>query len=431
MNISARGFALAGAIVLLGAAGQWLGGDLLNLWRLPAGAALLLLWLEHRDNRQRTLVVQRELPPQALLGHTLHGRLRITNPGDHAETVEYQPFPPAGIDGEQPLLRATVAAGGQATLEFQAVPTTLGDIEWPSLHLRRLGRFGLAWWKHVIPQPQTLTVQPDRYRQRLERAGSQQGGEREQPRVGAGLEFQGLREYQPGDPLRTIDWKATARGGRPFVRKFSEEQQLELLIVLDVGYGSGLQSGNLSYLHHYVNVASRLAEMALLQNSRCGLLAFADDIIEQVAPDRGERALRRIRHTLSRLDNVRRESNPLTAAMAVRRMLKQRGLVVWFSEIDDPQAAAQLLRATTLLAAKHLPLIATIKDAGLEKAATQPAERWFDPYRNYAALELARAKQLTLHRLQRMGAHVLQAHPAQLDAAVLEHYGRLRRERRV
>jgi len=126
-----------------------------------------------------------------------------------------------------------------------------------------------------------------------------------------------------------------------------------------------------------------------------------------------------------------RESNPLAAVLEVRRLRKRRGLVVLFTDIEESEAAQQLVQATRLLVPKHVPLIASLLDEEIEALRHCPAQDWLDPYRNYAAQEASHAVQRTARQLQRLGGYIVLAKPAQLDTAVLAYYRKLRQRRRV
>ena len=183
-----------------------------------------------------------------------------------------------------------------------------------------------------------------------------------QRNAGAGFQSLGLRDYRHGDPMRAIDWKATARSQRYSVRLHSEERNLELLVLLDAGRTSNLRAGTLSRLHHYVNVAARLAERAILNGDHVGMIVFADCPLAAIPPAHGAAALLGVRRILEEAHAVASESNPLAAALLARRLLHHRSLVVVLTDVDESQDPAQLIRAVQLLAPKHLPVIAGTLD---------------------------------------------------------------------
>src|SRR5438046_4818693 len=104
---------------------------------------------------------------------------------------------------------------------------------------------------------------------------------------GRGMNFEDVREYQPGDEIRSIDWNVTARLGSPFVKKFTEERELTVMLIVDVSasgdFGSTLQSKR----ELAAEVACLLAFSAIRNNDKVGLLLFSDRLELFIAPKKG------------------------------------------------------------------------------------------------------------------------------------------------
>lgn len=92
----------------------------------------------------------------------------------------------------------------------------------------------------------------------------------------------GLRDYQYGDSQRSVDWKASARRQKPMVRVFSQEQRLEISILVDCGRGSFIQCGLMDRLHHYINITSQLADFAIQHDDYIACMAYAEQVIGSV-----------------------------------------------------------------------------------------------------------------------------------------------------
>ncbi|MFA7677502.1 MAG: DUF58 domain-containing protein [Candidatus Omnitrophota bacterium] len=116
---------------------------------------------------------------------------------------------------------------------------------------------------------------------------------------GRGMEFDEVREYQPGDEIRSIDWNVTARTGRPFIKKFVEERELTVMILLDMSQSSCF--GTIGKLKSQLaaEICSVLAFSAIKNNDKIGFIAFTDKIEKFVPPHKGLRhVLRVIREAL-------------------------------------------------------------------------------------------------------------------------------------
>src|SRR5512140_1261910 len=116
---------------------------------------------------------------------------------------------------------------------------------------------------------------------------------------GQGMNFDEVREYQPGDDVRAIDWNVTARMNHPFIKKFVEERELTLMLVVDVS-GSGLFGSRAQSKRELAaEIASVLAFSAIRNNDKVGLILFSDAVEKFIPPRKGRRhVLRVIREVL-------------------------------------------------------------------------------------------------------------------------------------
>src|SRR6202165_3714428 len=113
---------------------------------------------------------------------------------------------------------------------------------------------------------------------------------------GRGMNFEDVREYQPGDEIRTIDWNVTARMGSAFVKKFTEERELTVMLIVDVSASGNFGSTNQSKRELAAEVRCLLAFSAIRNNDKVGLLLFADRVELFIPPkQRRSHTLRIIR----------------------------------------------------------------------------------------------------------------------------------------
>lgn len=161
------------------------------------------------------------------------------------------------------------------------------------------------------------------------------GGEYHSVFKGTGLSFEEVREYQPGDDVRSIDWNVTARMGSPFVKRYVEERERTLLLVTDV---SGSQSfGTRRHVKRAViaELAALLSFSAIHNNDRVGLIAFSDKVELFIPPGKGTRhALRLIREIL--FGQARRTGTSIAAALDfMQKVQRRRAIVFLMSDFLD------------------------------------------------------------------------------------------------
>jgi len=118
---------------------------------------------------------------------------------------------------------------------------------------------------------------------------------------GRGMEFEEVRPYVPGDDIRTIDWNVTARVGEPYIKRYSEERELTVLLLVDVSASQDFGSGQRSKREAAVELSALLAFSAIYNNDKIGLLLFHGEAEEFIPPRKGQKhALRVVREVLAR-----------------------------------------------------------------------------------------------------------------------------------
>src|SRR4029079_11889823 len=157
---------------------------------------------------------------------------------------------------------------------------------------------------------------------------------------GQGMNFDEVREYQPGDEVRTIDWNVTARMNHPFVKKFVEERELTLMLLVDVS-GSGLfGSVEQSKRELAAEIASVLAFSAIRNNDKVGLVLFSDEVEKFIPPRKGRKHVLRVIREVLFFEPKRRGTNLPSALEFASRMLAHRSIVVVVSDFLAPSNIA-------------------------------------------------------------------------------------------
>jgi uncharacterized protein (DUF58 family) len=149
---------------------------------------------------------------------------------------------------------------------------------------------------------------------------------------GQGMNFDEVREYQPGDDVRSIDWNVTARMNHPFIKKFVEERELTLMLVVDVS-GSGLfGSGNQSKRELAAEIASVLAFSAIRNNDKVGLILFSDEVEKFIPPRKGHAHVLRVIREVLYFEPKRRGTDLVIALEFMARVTTHRAIAVIVSD---------------------------------------------------------------------------------------------------
>jgi len=176
---------------------------------------------------------------------------------------------------------------------------------------------------------------------------------------GHGIEFSEVREYQPGDPFQSIDWKVTARMRHPFVKRFVEERELTVLLVVDMSASTMFGTKGKVKRQLAAEVAGILTLAAMRSQDRVGLLMFTDHVERFVPPMRGRnRALRLIYELLDFEPEGTGTNIPLAIATATR-LLPTRSLIFVISDFETSDPLLQSLLSATR---RHDVVALDIKD---------------------------------------------------------------------
>ena len=171
------------------------------------------------------------------------------------------------------------------------------------------------------------------------------GGEYHSAFKGAGLSFDEVREYMPGDDVRGIDWNVTARMGTAYIKRYIEERELTLVLLVDVSASQRFGTGAYQKRAVAAEVAALIAFCAIGNNDRVGLLAFTDRVERYVTPSKGTR------HVLRLLRDIlffapEHSGTSLSAALDhLNKVQKRRAIVFVVSDFLDADFADPLRRA--------------------------------------------------------------------------------------
>lgn len=187
-------------------------------------------------------------------------------------------------------------------------------------------------------------------------------GEYQSAFKGQGMEFAEVREYQPGDDIRTIDWNVTARTGHPFVKKFVEERELTVIFAVDMS-GSG-QFGTRDRLKSRMaaEICAILAFAAIQNNDKVGLVIFTDEIELFIGPKKGTRHALRIIRELLNYEPRSKGTDVVGAVEFMARVFRRHAVIFLVSDFltpellaprDDRDQLAALERSLAHLSKRH------------------------------------------------------------------------------
>src|SRR6266542_638651 len=297
-------------LALLPDAATWL-PDAAVVWSVRGlvfaydGCLLLLFFLDALLARRRALALQvrRERPARLSLGVDNEVVLVLDNPRRGRVRLLVRDQPPPAFRAEPAVIEATVPARGWARLAYRLLPTDRGNFAFGNVAVRCLGPLGLAWADRSIPAGETVQVYPNllevrRYEALLRTTLVRAGGYRARRLPGAGREFSHYRDYTVDDDYRTVNWKATARRGKPITAVFESEHSQDVIFCLDVGRMMAARVGTLTKLDHAINAVLMLTHVSHRFQDNLGLLVFSHTVHVYLPPAKGRFQYARFLQTL-------------------------------------------------------------------------------------------------------------------------------------
>lgn len=159
---------------------------------------------------------------------------------------------------------------------------------------------------------------------------------------GQGITFDEVREYQEGDEIRTIDWNVTARMGHAFVKKYVEERELTMMLLVDMSASTSFGSVSETKAEIAAEIAALLAFSAIRNNDKVGLICFTDTVEHYVTPCKGKKHVLRVIRDILRFQPNRTKTDISEALSFANKILKPHSVVFLISDFMDTDYQKQL-----------------------------------------------------------------------------------------
>jgi len=257
---------------------------------------------------------------------------------------------------------------------------------------------------------------------------------------GRGMEFDSVREYVPGDEIRSIDWNVTARSETPFVKTFCEERELTILLAIDISASGSFGSQRLSKIETAAEVAAVLMFTSLKNNDKVGLLFFANDVVKYIPPRKGRgNVLRLIREILA-TEPIQSETDISRALEYIGRVQRRRAVVFLMSDFLAPDCS----RALAIANQRHDCIAITFQDpreqqlpdVGFLTLRDAETDEWVELDTHHPKVRMLFAKAADTRKtklqecLRKCSVDQLEIHTDQPYATSLQRFFRMRERQR-
>lgn len=373
----------------------------------------------------RGLSYERKLPGRFAVGERVGVTVVLANGSGKALRLELFDGIPEGTASEELPWAGEVPAGAKIAVTYHLELNERGPVRFRAAHARVLSPLGF-WKKSVkLGGEQEARVFPDyepvvRFALLAMEARQEQMGIVRRARSGSSREFQQLRPYQEGDSLARIDWKASSRRLELISREYEEQRDQTIIFMIDTGRRMRALDGDLPQIDHCLNAVLLLSYVALKQGDRVGVLSIGGKG-RWLPPVKGAHSMATVLNHLYDYQTSPEPSDFVEAAERLQIRQRRRALIVLLTNLRGEDGAA-LLPALRSLSARHLVMLASLRERTVEDARHQAIDQ-FSQALTFSAAERYHAERgEVLAALKSRGVLTLDVPAGDLPVALANRY---------
>jgi uncharacterized protein (DUF58 family) len=377
-----------------------------------------------------------------------HAPERLSNGDENELGVYIENFYPfnieSGIIDEIPYqfqkrdlwFTTSLQPGQQKLINYLLRPTKRGEYEFGSIRVYVKSPIGLIWRRYNFEQAETLPVYPSFLQMRKYELMAisnrlNEIGIKKIRRLGHSMEFEQVKTYVPGDDYRTINWKASARQGILMTNSYTDEKSQHVYCVIDKSRSMKMPFEGLSLLDYAINASLVLSSVALLKEDKAGLITIAEKVGAIVPAEKRPVQLNKILEVLYKEKTRYLETNMELLYATIRGVLKQRSLVVFFTNYESLPALERQLPFLKRIAKFHLLLVVFFENTELKKLTEKPAGNVEEIYIKTIAEKFAFDKKLIVKELTKYGIQSILSTPENLTINTINRYLEIKARQRL
>jgi len=377
-----------------------------------------------------------------------HSPERLSNGDDNEIGIYIENFYPfnlsVGILDEIPhqfqkrdvLFNTGLKTRQHKLLNYRLRPTKRGEYEFGVLRIYVQSPIGLVSRRYNFDQAETLPVYPSFLQMRKYELMAisnrlNEYGIKKIRRIGHSMEFEQIKNYVPGDDYRTLNWKATARRGELMVNNYTDEKSQHVYCIIDKSRAMKMPFDGLSLLDYSINASLVLSSVALIKEDKAGLITIAEKKGAIIPAERRPTQLNKIMEVLYKEKTRYLETNMELLYNVVRSTLKQRSLIVFFTNFESMSALERQLPYLKRIAKFHLLVMVFFENSELKTLSEKPAADVEGIYIKTIAEKFAYEKKLIVKELARHGIQSILTAPQNLTVNTINRYLELKAKQKI
>jgi uncharacterized protein (DUF58 family) len=332
--------------------------------------------------------------------------------------------------------KSILKAGEHKTITYTLRPTKRGEYIFGQIRLYVSSPLGLISRRFNFGKEQTVPVYPSflqlrKYELMAISNRLTEIGIKKIRRIGHSMEFDQVKNYVQGDDYRTVNWKATARKGELMVNSFVDEKAQHIYCIIDKSRAMKMPFEGLSLMDYAINASLVLSNVALLKDDKAGLITLSEKIGSIVPADRRPGQLGKIMEVLYKEKTQYLESNIEALHMAVRRVIKQRSLILFFTNYESMSALHRQLPFLKHIAKFHLLMIVFFENTEVKSMSEIPAHNVEGIYIKTIAEKFVYEKRLMVKELSKHGILSILTSPEKLTVNVVNRYLAIKAQQKI
>ncbi|HZH70211.1 MAG TPA: DUF58 domain-containing protein [Flavobacteriaceae bacterium] len=386
---------------------------------------LLDIWLLFRN--KKGISASRKLPEKLSNGDENVIEIHLINHNSFTATLKIIDELPVQWQIRDFLITSEIEPSEEKTLSYTVIPTERGEHHFGNLNIfsksklqfvSRRQQFDVA---AMVPNYPSF-LQLKKYEFIAFSNQLKHYGLKKIRRIGHTLEFEQIKDYVSGDDVRNINWKATAKRNQLMVNQYQDEKSQPVYAVIDTGRVMKMPFNKLSLLDYAINATLVISNIVLKKNDKAGMFTFSRRVENKVAAQRRKSQMQLILETLYNIETDFVESDFSHLYVDMKRMVKQRSLLLLFTNFETMDALHRQLPYLQAIAKSHLLVVIFFENTELKKMLNAEVSTTKEIFQKTMAEKFTFEKKMVVNELQKHGIQSILTTPENLSINTINKY---------
>lgn len=325
------------------------------------------------------------------------------------------------------LITKEINSGKNSFFEYTLEPKERGEYHFGNLNIFASSPLGLVSKRYIFQKDDAIASYPSFIHLRKYELMALQnefllGGIKKIRKLGHTMEFEQIKEYVPGDDIRTINWKATSKTNRLMVNQFQDEKAQRVFMFIDKGRTMKMPFNGLSLLDYSINATMALSYIILKKGDRAGMMTFSKKAENKVAADNKSGQLKRLSENLYNIETDFFESDFNRLYQDVKFSINQRSLILLFTNFETLDSLNRQLKYLRGIAKNHLLVVVFFKNSEFQNIIHKNPENMQEIYDEIIAEKFEFEKKLIIQELKKYGIYSIYTLPENLSIDGINKY---------